>query len=125
MWKLPSFWFLLFTTVLSWGSWFVVINNLSPHESIELAFTSFYLSIFLASSFTAAIFLSLIWKIFIPTSSSHSCLKKALREGIFIGISSCIFLLFMKKATLSWEEVTLISSFFFLLEVLILKISKN
>lgn len=124
MLKIPIFWVVLFLTALSWTSWYMVITNISPHESTTLAYTTFYISIFFASTFTFGIIFSLLWKIFIPTFSQYNCLKTGIREGILMGGMVTCFLLIMKYATLNFEMGILILVFFCLIEIIFLRLTR-
>ena len=121
--KIPAFWIILLLTILSWTSWYLVYMNISPLESAEIAFPSFYISLFFASAFTFSLFLSQVWKIIKPTSPHYYCLKNGLREGILIGVGITTMLIFMQYASISWKEILLISIFLTGVEAIFIKSS--
>ncbi len=125
MLKIPAFWITIFLTLISWTSWYLVYTNISPLESPNIAFPSFYISLFFSISFTFAIFLSLTWKIFIPTSSYYECLKSGIREGILVGLGLTIAMIFMQFASISWKEILLISVFLLGLEMIFIRLSRK
>ncbi len=125
MLKIPAFWVVLFLTALSWTTWYMVLTNISPNESVGLAYTTFYISLFFSTTFTFGIIFSLVWKIFKPTSSHYSCLKTGIREGILTGLAVTCMLMVMKYASLSLGAGLLLVIFFVLLEMIFLRISSS
>lgn len=117
MWKTSFFWLLLVLSILSWGSWVIVLHNVSPIQSPSLAFLLFYGTIFFAITFTLSLVAALLWKAIIPTKSSYYCLKHGVREGALLGLISVIALFFQQYQYLTWQEITLLISLFFLVEI--------
>ncbi len=105
MWKMYQFWLLVFFAVLSWAMFTLVITNISPLESPQLGFPLLYVSFFFAILFSTASAMSLVWKAIFPVKSSYLCLRRGIREGVFVGIAGIILLLFLQLHTFHWVEV--------------------
>ncbi len=99
------FWVLVLLMILSWVSWYLVLNNVSPVQSASLAFPLIYISSFLSVTFTVALFALLLWKTFFPTKSSYICLKNGIRFGILAGILFVIAMIFQQKNELDTETI--------------------
>ncbi|HID91624.1 TPA: hypothetical protein EYP45_00680 [Candidatus Peregrinibacteria bacterium] len=118
MYKLKFFWILVILTFFSWVSWYLILNNVSPVQSVNLAFPLMYISLFLSITFSIALLSSLLWKMFYPTKSSYICLKNGIRFGIIFGILFLIAMIFQQKNAL--EHTTILTLFLlgFLIETI-------
>lgn len=125
MLKIPAFWVVVLLTIISFTSWYLVYTNISPIESSQIAFPSFYISLFFSTTFIFSLFASQLWKIFISTLPHYECLKNGLREGMLIGLGLTISLVFMQYASLSWREILLISIFLLGIEIIFIKSSQK
>ncbi len=118
MYKLNLFWVLLVLTLFSWGSWYIILHNISPIQSELYAFISFYSSSFLAITFTVSLLFSLLWKMIIPTKSSYICLKNGIRFGMIVGLLSIIALIFQQNNALGQMEILTMIALGVLIEII-------
>lgn len=108
MWKVYQFWLIVLFSILSWGMFVLVIYNISPIESPNIAFPLLYISFFFSVLFTVAAMASLVWKALIPVKSSYLCLSNGIREGIMAGIGADILLFFLQSHSFGWIQPIII-----------------
>ncbi len=116
MWKVSFFWLLIVLAIFSWAAWYIVLHNVSPVQSPEIAFLLFYAALFCSVTFTASLVMALLWKAIIPTKSSYYCLKNGIREGLLLGITFCLAVFFQQYQYLGWQEIALLASLALLIE---------
>lgn len=118
MYKLKFFWILVILTLFSWASWYLVLHNISPVQSENLAFSLIYVSFFLSITFTIALISSLIWKMLYSTQSSYICLKNGMRLGIIVGILFVVAMVFQQKNALENTTILTLCLLAFLIETI-------
>ena len=125
MWRYLIFWGLVLTVILSWASWGIVFNQVSPVESASIAYPLFYTTLFFALASMYALFGALLRKSFSPEKSSLVCLHVAIRQGIILGIVSVIAIAFQQFSTLSWIVVLLLLIMALLIEAFFWEAKKS
>lgn len=105
MWRSFSFWGIILSAFLSWGSWGIVINQISPNESPEIAFPAFYTTFFFALWSTFSLFGSLLRKSFRPERSSFVCITRAVRQAFILAILCVLAVFFQQIRMLTWVHI--------------------
>jgi hypothetical protein len=102
--------------VFAWVAWIVVINKLSPFETMGLALTFFYLTLFIAltCTFTVFGFYFRVW--LFKNEIFYKHINIALRQGIFLGLIAIFALIFQMMRVLTWWSGFLLVAVFVLLE---------
>lgn len=91
-----------FAGVVSWAAFFLVINKLSPYESMTISLIFFYLTLFIAlvCSFTVLGFYFRVW--FSGNEIFYRYINVALRQGVFLSILSVFSLVLQMMRLLNW-----------------------
>jgi hypothetical protein len=102
--------------VLAWIAWIVVINKLTPYETMGLALSFFYVTLFIALSctFTAIGFYFRVW--LFKNEIFYKHINIALRQGMFLGLIAIFSLVFQMMRVLTWWSGFLLVVVFVLLE---------
>ncbi len=101
---------------LAWISWLLVINKLSPFETMGLALSFFFLTFFIALSctFTVIGFYFRVW--LFKNEIFYKHINVALRQGVFLGMITILCLVFQMLRVLTWWSGLLLIVIFLLLE---------
>jgi len=102
--------------ILSWVAWLVVINKLTPYESMGISLTFFYVTLFIALScmFTVIGFYFRVW--LFKNEIFYKHINIALRQGVFLGLIAIFSLVFQMMRVLTWWSGFLLVTVFVLLE---------
>jgi hypothetical protein len=102
--------------LLAWVAWVVVINKLSPVETMGLALAFFYVTLFIALSctFTVIGFYFRVW--LFKNEIFYKHINIALRQGVFLGLIAIFALVFQMMRVLTWWSGFLLVIVFVLLE---------
>lgn len=102
--------------LLAWVSWFLVLTKLSPYESTGLAFSFFFITLFIALSatFTTLGFYFRLWLFRNEIFYKH--INVSLRQGVFLSLIAVFCLVFQVMRVLSWWSGLLLVSIAVLLE---------
>ncbi len=108
--------FVFVAGVISWLSFFLVLFKLSPFESVVLALSLFFVSLFIALSATFAIvgFYVRFW--LFPNELFYKHVNVSLRQGVFLGLLSVFALVFQSVRLLNWWSGFLLVAIMVLLE---------
>lgn len=101
---------------LGWLGWLLVVNRLSPYESVGLSLLFFYLTLFLALSCTLTIlgFYFRVWLFKNEVFYKH--INVSLRQGIFLALIAIFSLVFQMVKVLTWWSGILLILIAMLLE---------
>lgn len=118
---------LLIALLLSTSSLLIVLMRVSPLTAPEFALPFFFASILIAVSALATFLLALMKGLFHrPRGSaeqgthsflSRAVLKSSIRQGVFIGIATCIVLFLFLLRILNWWIALLVYAVFVLIEM--------
>ncbi len=109
---------IIVAALLSLTSLLAVLFRISPLTSPVQALPAFFLSIFLSVSTIATLILFALWKWFpVHAWDEGKILHIALRQGLFLGVSTLIVLLFFLLGILTWWIGVLIYTVFLLIEL--------
>ena len=102
--------------LLAWVAWTVVINKLSPMETMGLSLAFFYVTLFIALSctFTVIGFYLRVW--LFKNEIFYKHINIALRQGVFLGLIAILALVFQMMRVLTWWSGFLLVIVFVLLE---------
>ncbi|MFA7685853.1 MAG: hypothetical protein WCX95_03580 [Candidatus Gracilibacteria bacterium] len=102
--------------LLAWVAWIVVINKLTPYETMGLALSFFYVTLFIALSctFTVVGFYFRVW--LFKNEIFYKHINIALRQGVFLGLIAVFSLVFQMMRVLTWWSGFLLVIVFVLLE---------
>jgi len=102
--------------ILAWVAWALVINKLSPFETMGLSLTFFYITLFIAltCTFTVFGFYFRVW--LFKNEIFYKHINIALRQGIFLGLIAIFALIFQMMRVLTWWSGFLLVAVFVLLE---------
>ncbi|MFA6918055.1 MAG: hypothetical protein WC285_04490 [Candidatus Gracilibacteria bacterium] len=102
--------------LFAWLAWFVVINKLTPFETMGLALTFFYVTLFMAltCTFTVFGFYFRVW--LFKNEIFYKHINIALRQGVFLGLIAMFSLIFQMMRVLTWWSGFLLVAVFVLLE---------
>ena len=105
-----------FAGLLSWVAWFIVVKSLSPYDSLGLALTFFFTTLFVAltCTFTVFGFYFRLWLFSNEIFYKH--INIAFRQGLFLSILAVFALVLQMLGTLSWWSGILLIAFTVLLE---------
>lgn len=94
--------FIALAGTLAWVAWLVVINKLTPYETMGLALTFFYITLFVAltCTFTVIGFYFRVW--LFKNEIFYKHINIALRQGIFLGLIAIFALVFQMMRVLNW-----------------------
>lgn len=118
--KAPFFWMLIVLATISWIGWYIVLHNISPIQSPEMAYPLMYAMLFFSLLFTGSLLIGLLWKAIVPTKSFHFCLKRGIREGGLIAFGACITVFFLQYQSLSLNNGIIIALMVILTEAFFL-----
>lgn len=102
--------------LFAWVAWIVVINKLSPMETMGLSLAFFYVTLFIALSctFTVIGFYFRVW--LFKNEIFYKHINIALRQGVFLGLIAVFALVFQMMRVLTWWSGFLLVIVFVLLE---------
>lgn len=102
--------------LIAWIGWFLVINKLSPYESMGLSLLLFFLTLFIALSgtFTALGFYFRVW--LFKNEIFYRHINVSLRQGVFLSLIAIFCLVFQMMKVLSWWSGLLLVAIALLLE---------
>lgn len=102
--------------ILAWVAWIVVIRKLMPHETMALALSFFYITLFIAltCTFTVFGFYFRVW--LFKNEIFYKHINIALRQGVFLGLIAVFALVFQMMRVLTWWSGFLLVAVFVLLE---------
>lgn len=101
---------------LAWFAWFLVVNSLSPFETLGLSLGFFFLTLFIAltCTFTVIGFYFRLWLFRNEIFYKH--INIAFRQGLFLSILGVFTLVLQMLKVLSWWSGVLLIAFAVLLE---------
>lgn len=93
---------------LAWLAWILVLTNLSPYESLSLALTFFFVTLFIAltSTFTLLGFYFRLW--LLKNEIYYKHINVALRQGVFLSLIAVFCLVLQMVRVLNWWSGLLI-----------------
>jgi len=91
-----------FAGLLSWLAFILVINKLSPYESMTISLIFFYLTLFIALACTFAVFGFYFRVWFSGNEIFYRHINVALRQGIFLSLLSILSLVLQMMKLLNW-----------------------
>ena len=102
--------------LISWIAFFLVLNNLSPYESMGPALTFFFITLFIAlsSTLTALGFYFRLW--IFKNEIFYKHINVALRQAIFLSLVAVFSLVFQMMRVLTWWSGLLLIAVAVLLE---------
>ena len=102
--------------LIAWIGWLLVINKLSPYESMGLSLLLFFLTLFIALSgtFTALGFYFRVW--LFKNEIFYRHINVSLRQGVFLSLIAIFCLVFQMMRVLSWWSGLLLVAIALLLE---------
>lgn len=102
--------------LLAWVAWIVVINKLTPFETMGLALTFFYITLFISLSCTFTVF-GFYFRVWLfKNEIFYKHINIALRQGMFLGLIAIFSLVFQMMRVLTWWSGFLLVVVFVLLE---------
>jgi hypothetical protein len=108
MWRSLSFWGIVISSFLSWGAWGIVINEISPSESPEIAFPAFYATLFFSLWSTLSLLGSLLRKAFRPERASFVCIARSVRQGFILSFLFSFGVFFQQIRMLTWIHILIL-----------------
>jgi hypothetical protein len=109
---------IIVAAMLSLTSLVAVILRVSPLTSPAQALPAFFASLFLTITSVMTLLLYVLWKWFpLHAWDEGKILSTALRQGIFIGLTVVVLILFHLLGILTWWIALLILAVFILIEV--------
>lgn len=112
------FYSIIVAALLSVTSLVAVLLRVSPLTSPGQALPAFFASVFLSITSIMTLLLYALWKWFpLHAWDEGKILSIALRQGIFIGLSTVFILLFHLLGILTWWIAALIILVFVLIEI--------
>ena len=109
-------WVLVIAMFAVWLAWGLVYNKTSPFASPMIAVPLFYLSGFFSVTLTVATFSTLLRIAFLPQHTLAEHVNAAVRQGLIIGITVTILMLFQQFRILTVWIAGMIVSMAFLVE---------
>ena len=112
--------FMTIGTLLCWVAWFFVIGNTSPTEAGMLAFSFFYLSLFLAIVGTFSVIGFLVRRAIIKNDDViFRHVRATFRQSVIIASLVITSLILLSQNLLAWWNALLLIILFFILEGMI------
>jgi hypothetical protein len=95
---------IMFSSVLSWLSFFLVINRLDPFANTATALVSYYITLFLAltGTFTIIGFYIRLW--WLKNSLYYHNINISFRQGFLVALGVCAMLGFQSLRILNWWD---------------------
>lgn len=103
-------------SLLGWGSWLVVISNLSPFISGYLALVLFYTSLFFALSGTFTILNYYLRMSISKNKHFGHHINTSIRQGSLLSLMVCSGLGFQRLRVLTWWDALLLLIIILLIE---------
>lgn len=109
---------IIVSALLSTTSLLVVLFRVSPLTSPVTALSSFFAALFLSVSSLGSLLFLVLWRA-IPLHAwdGGKMLRVSVRQGILLGLSTCILLTFHILSVLTWWVAVMIYLVFILVEV--------
>lgn len=120
--------FLVGTTISIGASWAIlalIITSLDPSQASSLAFTLFFLVMFLAAASTAALLGYGVRRFLLSSQHPAHSVRPSLRQGIWLALLLDILLFLQLLHLLRWWIAFIIVLLFLSLEVLFLNYDRN
>lgn len=94
-------------TLVCWGAWVVVINNIDPTETGFLGFDFFYFSLFLAITGTLSVIGFFVRKLVLKEELAFRHVAVSFRQGILFAILIVGSLVLQSHKLLTWWNIIL------------------
>lgn len=94
-------------TLVCWGAWIVVINNIDPTETGFLGFFFFYFSLFLAITGTLSVVGFFIRKLILKEELAFRHVAVAFRQAVLFAILIIGSLILQNHNLLTWWNIIL------------------
>lgn len=104
------------TAILGWASWLVVVFNISPFISHQIALTLFYASLFVALTTTFTLLIYYLRTSLIKNHLYFAHLNVSLRQGSLLALMVNIGLVFQRLRVLTWWDALLLLIIVMLIE---------
>ncbi len=109
-------WILVIAMFSVWAAWGLVFNKTSPFASPLIAIPLFYVTAFFSVSLTVATFSTLLRVAFIPHVTLAEHVNAAIRQGVIVGVTITLLMLFQQFRILTVWIAGMIVSMAFLIE---------
>ena len=113
-----NLWILLFSAILGWSTWWLVISKLAPCEIFvsEVCQTglewgsliAFFILLFIALGATCALLIFFLKRFLSGNEIFYAFLVIALRQGILISVAICLLLLLKSLQVFFWWDALII-----------------
>lgn len=86
----------------AWIAWFLVVNKLDPYQTMGLALSFFFITIFIAltATFTVVGFYFRVW--LLKNEIFYKHINIALRQGLILSLVAVFCLVFQMLQVLTW-----------------------
>ena len=118
--------FTLFSTLLAWLAWVVVILNINPFETSLIGFIFFYTSLFLALIGSISLIIFLFYKFFAGDDLPlFKYVMISLKQSLFTACFLILLIFLQMKSLLTWFNFSILIIIFILIISFTITIKKK